>query len=49
MTYLIPFFSQKADRLFSKYLIIPTIIALAFAAVELFIAYKFHEFMNTFV
>ncbi len=49
MTYLIPFFSQKADRLFSKYLIIPTIIALTFAAVELFIAYKFHEFMNTFV
>jgi uncharacterized membrane protein len=48
MAYLIPFFSQKADRLFSKYLIIPIIIALVLAAVELFIAYKFHELMNYF-
>jgi uncharacterized membrane protein len=48
MAYLIPFFSQKADRLFSKYLIIPIVIALVLAAVELFIAYKFHELMNYF-
>ena len=48
MTYLIPFFSQKADRFFSKYLIIPVIIAFALAAVELFVSYKLHELMNYF-
>lgn len=48
MSCLIPFFSQKAGRFFSKYLIIPTVIALVLTAVEIFIAYKFHELMNYF-
>ena len=48
MAYLIPFFLQKADRLFSKHLIIPIIIALVLTTVEIFIAYKLHELMNYF-
>jgi len=48
MAYLIPFFSQKARRLFSKHLIIPTVIALLLTAVEIFIAYKLHALMNYF-
>lgn len=45
MIYLIPFFFQKANRLFSKYLIIPIVLALILTALEIFIAYKLHEFM----
>ncbi len=48
MVYLVPFFSQKADRFFTKYLIIPIILALVLAVVELFVAYKLHEFTNYF-
>ncbi len=48
MVYLVPFFSQKADRFFTKYLIIPIILALVLTVVELFVAYKLHEFTNYF-
>ena len=41
--FLIPYFARKAERLLSKYLIIPTIIALSLTALELFISYKLHQ------
>ncbi|MBN2073039.1 MAG: DUF2085 domain-containing protein [Actinobacteria bacterium] len=43
MMYLIPSFSQRSGRLFSKYLVIPSILALVLMGIELFIAYKLHE------
>ncbi|MCJ7665914.1 MAG: DUF2085 domain-containing protein, partial [Actinobacteria bacterium] len=49
MIYLIPFFSQKADRFFRKYLIIPIVLAMVLTALEIFISYKLHELMNNFV
>ena len=39
---LIPFFSQKAIKLFSINLILPSIIALAVTFIELFTTYKIH-------
>jgi len=42
--FLIPYFARKASRLFSKYLITPTLFALSLTALELFISYKFHQF-----
>lgn len=39
---LIPFFSQKATKLFSLNLIMPSAIALAVTFIELFITYKIH-------
>jgi len=42
---LIPFFSQKAPRLFSKYLMLPTIVALILSSVEIFASYKLHMFL----
>lgn len=42
---LIPIFSRKAPRLFSKYLILPTIIALILSSGELFSLYKLHAFL----
>ncbi|MBN1299181.1 MAG: DUF2085 domain-containing protein [Actinobacteria bacterium] len=42
---LIPHFSHKSSKLFSKHLIIPTIIALMLATLELFVSYKFHMYM----
>lgn len=44
---LIPLFSRKADKFFSKFLIFPSIIALIFSIIELFISYKFHIFIAT--
>lgn len=43
---LIPFFAQKAIKLLSRYLIIPSIIALAATGLELFIAYKLHILLS---
>jgi uncharacterized membrane protein len=48
MILLIPGFSQKAGRLFTRYLILPSLLAVVLAAVELFIAYKFHQLMERF-
>ncbi len=42
---LFPFFSRKAPRLFSKYLVLPTILALIMSLVELFASYKLHMFL----
>jgi uncharacterized membrane protein len=43
MMYLIPLFSQKAVRLFSRHLILPSIGALVLMSIELFVAYKLHQ------
>lgn len=48
MMLLIPGFSQKASRLFTRYLILPAVFALVLTALEFLIAYKLHEFMNRF-
>jgi uncharacterized membrane protein len=48
MMFLIPGFSQKADRLFTKHLIIPSILALLLTVLELFIAYGMHKLMDRF-
>jgi len=42
---LIPIFSRKAPRLFSRYLVLPTVIALILSFVELFASYKLHIFL----
>jgi uncharacterized membrane protein len=42
---LIPFFSKKASTLFSRYLVLPSAIALALTALELFLSYRFHLFI----
>lgn len=39
---LIPFFMKKADRLFSRFLAVPSVIALFLSGVELFISYRLH-------
>ncbi len=44
LIFLIPYFARKADRLFTRYLVIPSLIALSLTALELFISYKFHQF-----
>jgi uncharacterized membrane protein len=48
MMFLIPGFSQKADRLFTRHLIVPSVLALLLTALELFIAYGMHQLMNRF-
>jgi uncharacterized membrane protein len=42
---LIPYFSKKAPALFSKYLILPSIISLALTVAELYLSYRFHLFI----
>ena len=42
---LFPVFSRKAPRLFSKYLVLPTILALVLSSVELLASYKLHIFL----
>ncbi|MCL4415948.1 MAG: DUF2085 domain-containing protein [Actinobacteria bacterium] len=42
---LIPIFSRKAPRLFSKYLVLPAVLALILSSVELFALYKLHAFL----
>ena len=45
IVFLIPFFAQKSGKLFSRYIILPVLLALALTAAEIFIAYKLHQFM----
>ncbi len=42
---LIPVFSQKAKKLFSKYILLPSIAALLLVALELYISYRLHLYM----
>ncbi len=46
MVLLVPFFSQKAVRLGSKYLILPSIISVALMSIEIFASYKLHQVLN---
>lgn len=48
LMFLVPGFSQRADRLFTRHLIIPSVLALLLTALELFIAYGMHQLMNRF-
>ncbi len=45
MLLLIPVFANKAHRLISKFLIIPSIISFALTFIELFVSFKLHEFL----
>lgn len=45
---LIPSFSQKASRLASRYLILPSVIAVILLLLELLVSYYFHRFINRF-
>jgi uncharacterized membrane protein len=42
---LIPYFSKKAPALFSRYLILPSIISLTLTVAELYLSYRFHLFI----
>lgn len=46
--FLVPVFSRKAEKLFSKHLILPTILALIMSSAEIFVSYKFHLFIINF-
>lgn len=48
VTLLIPAFSRKADKLFSKFLIIPGFIASGLTVIEIFISYRLHIFLKNF-
>jgi len=48
MVLLIPLFSQRASRLTSKYLILPSIIAIVLSLLELFVSFWFHKFIILF-
>lgn len=41
----IPFFSRKASKLFTRYLLIPSGLSLLLASIEIFILFKFHHFL----
>lgn len=43
---LIPFFSQKASNLVSKYLILPSVLSIILLLLELLISYYFHKFIT---
>jgi len=43
---LIPFFAQKAQKFLNKYFLLPSAIALAAAALELFISFKLHSLIR---
>lgn len=45
---MVPPFSQKADRLASKYLILPSAIAIVLSSMELLGSYWFHRFIANF-
>lgn len=42
---LIPFFAKKAPYLFSRYLLVPSLISLALTVLELYLSYRFHIFI----
>jgi uncharacterized membrane protein len=44
---LIPCFSKKSTKLFSIYLIAPSLIGIAMTALELFISYRLHIWLNS--
>ncbi len=46
ITFLIPHFSQKAHRFASRYLILPSIIAVTALSTELFAFYWFHKIIS---
>jgi len=43
--FLIPPFSQRARNLLSKYLVLPSVISISLLTLELFLFYKFHQFL----
>jgi len=45
MLVLIPFFAKKASFLFSRHLILPSVMSLALTALELYLSYRFHLFI----
>lgn len=45
MLLLIPAFSRKAKRLFTRYILLPTFLALSLVALELYISYRLHLYM----
>jgi len=45
---LIPVFSKKATFLFSRYLIFPTILSLILTFIEIYLSYRFHQFLLKF-
>jgi uncharacterized membrane protein len=49
MLFLIPPFSQKAEKLFNRQLLLPTALALILTFIEIFIAYKLHQLMARLV
>ena len=45
MLLLIPVFSRKAKRFFTRYILLPTVASLFFIAVELYASYRLHLYM----
>ncbi|MHB1253139.1 MAG: DUF2085 domain-containing protein [Candidatus Humimicrobiaceae bacterium] len=43
---LIPSFAQKANKIFGRHIILPSVIALAVTILELYFAYKLHIFLS---
>lgn len=48
MIILIPVFANKAYRVISRFLILPSIISIALTFLELFIFYRLHQFLLNF-
>jgi len=48
MIFLIPLFSQRAKKLLSKYLALPSVISISLSTLELFLSYRFHQFLLNF-
>lgn len=48
MIILIPVFANKADRIMSRFLILPSIISAILITLELFVSYKLHQFFLRF-
>jgi uncharacterized membrane protein len=48
LTFLVPFFSQRAKKLPGKYLVLPSVISISLLAIELFLSYRFHQFLLKF-
>jgi len=45
MIFIIPSFSQKATKLFTKYLFFPSLLSFLLLSLELYLSYKFHQIM----
>ncbi len=48
MVILIPVFANKANRIISRFLVLPSIISLILISLELFVSYKLHQFFLNF-